>query len=98
MKDFIANSGSRTQMKLSDLDQENSAIWTTIKIQQLLDDFENGVIDIKTIKNSPFKDNDPVWKKANIVFEYTPEELDEIRKCKADPVYFAGKYVKCNLR
>ena len=94
MKDFIANSGSRTQMKLSDLDQENSAIWTTVKVQQLLDDFENGAIDIKTIKNSPFKDNDPVWKKANIVFEYTPEELEEIRKCKADPVYFAGKYAQ----
>ena len=94
MKDFIANSGGRTQMKLSNLDQENSAIWTTVKIQQLLDDFENGVIDIKTIRNSPFKDNDPVWKKANIVFEYTPEELEELKKCKADPVYFASKYAQ----
>lgn len=94
MKDFIASSGSRTQMKLSALDQENTAIWTTAKINKLLEDFENGVIDIKTIKNSPFKDNDPVWKKANIVFEYTPEELEEIRKCKNDPVYFASNYAQ----
>lgn len=94
MRDFIANNGGRTQMKLSNLDQENSAIWTTEKVQKLLDDFENGMIDIKTIKNSPFKDNDPVWKKANIVFEYTPEELEEIKRCKADPVYFASKYAQ----
>jgi hypothetical protein len=94
MRDFIANSGGRTQMKLSNLDQENSAIWTTEKVQKLLDDFENGMIDIKTIKNSPFKDNDPVWKKANIVFEYTPEELEEIKRCKHDPVYFASKYAQ----
>lgn len=94
MRDFIANSGSRTQMKLSSMDQENSAIWTTEKVNKLLDDFENGAIDIKTIKNSPFKDNDPVWKKANIVFEYTPEELEEIRKCKNDPVYFASNYAQ----
>lgn len=94
MRDYIANSGSKTNLKLSNLDEENSAIWTSVKIQQLLDDFENGVIDIKTIKNSPFKDNDPVWKKANIVFEYTPEELEELKRCKADPVYFASRYAK----
>ena len=76
------------------MDQENSAIWTTEKVNKLLEDFENGMIDIKTIKNSPFKDNDPVWKKANIVFEYTPEELEEIRKCKNDPVYFASNYAQ----
>jgi hypothetical protein len=93
MKDFLSNSGS-SRIKLSTLDQENTAIWTSERVQQLLDDFENGLIDIKTIKNSPFKDNDPVWKKANIVFEYTPEELEEIRKCKADPVYFASKYAQ----
>ena len=94
MKDFLTNSGGASRIKLSNLDQENSAIWTSVKVQQLLDDFENGLIDIKTIKNSPFKDNDPVWKKANIVFEYTPEELEEIRRCKADPVYFASKYAQ----
>lgn len=94
MKDFITNSGGTSKLKLSNLDPENNAIWTSEKINQLLEDFENGVIDIKTIKNSPFKDNDPAWKKANLVFEYTPEELDEIRKCKADPVYFASRHAQ----
>ena len=94
MKDFLTNAGGSSRIKLSNLDQDNSAIWTTAKVDQLLEDFENGLIDVKTIKNSPFKDNDPVWKKANIVFEYTPEEIDEIKKCKADPVYFASKYAQ----
>lgn len=94
MRDFITSSGGSTRTKVSNLDEGagSNAIWTSEKVNKLLDDFENGLIDIKTIKNSPFKDNDPAWKKANLVFEYTPEEMDEIAKCKADPVYFANKY------
>ena len=94
MKDFITNGGGSTRAKVSNLDDGagSNAIWTSAKVQKLLDDFENGGIDIKTIKNSPFKDNDPAWKKPNLVFEYTPEEMEEINRCKADPIYFANKY------
>lgn len=94
MKDIISRSGGRSSVKLSNLDQESTAIWTSERVNKLMDDFENGMIDIKTIKNSPFKDNDPALRKANLVFEYTPEELDELRKCKADPLYFAMHYAK----
>jgi len=94
MKDFITNSGGSSRIKVSNLDEEagSNAIWTSDKITKLLEDFENGLIDIKSIKNSPFKDNDLAWKKANIVFEYTPAEIEEITRCKADPIYFANKY------
>jgi len=94
MRDFITNGGGSTRVKVSGLDDGagSNAIWTSAKIDKLLDDFENGLVDIKQIKNSPFKDNDPAWKKANLVFEYTPEEMEEIRKCKEDPIYFANKY------
>lgn len=94
MKDFIVKGGGRSSTKLSNLDQESTAIWTTERVNKLLDDFENGAIDIKTIKNSPFKDNDPALRKANLVFEYTPEELEELSKCKSDPLYFAMNYAK----
>ena len=94
MKDFLS-SGGRTSVQISKMDDtENSAVWTTKKVDQLLADFENGLIDIKTIKNSPFKDNDPAWKKPNLVFEYTPEELEEIKRCKSDVGYFANKYAQ----
>jgi len=94
MRDFITNSGGTSRIKVSNLDEAtgSNAIWTSDKITKLLEDFENGVIDIKSIRNSPFKDNDPAWKKSNIVFEYTPAEMDEITRCKADPIYFANKY------
>jgi hypothetical protein len=94
MKDFITSTGGTTRTKVSNLDEGagSNAIWTSEKVNKLLADFENGLIDIKTVKNSPFKDNDPAWKKANLVFEYTPEEMAEIEKCKADPIYFANKY------
>lgn len=96
MKDYITNSGGSTRTKVSGMDDGtgSNTIWTSAKIDKLLDDFENGAIDIKQIKNSPFKDNDPAWKKPNLVFEYTPEEMEEIRRCKADPIYFANKYCK----
>jgi hypothetical protein len=94
MRDFITSSGGSTRTKVSNLDDGagSNAIWTSEKVNKLLEDFENGLIDIKSVKNSPFKDNDPAWKKANLVFEYTPEEMAEIERCKADPIYFANKY------
>lgn len=94
MKDFLTDTGGSSRIKLSGLDQENLAIWTTERVNQLFKDVEDGVIDIKTIKNSPFKDNDPVWKKANLIFEYTPYEVEEIKKCKNDIIYFANHYAQ----
>lgn len=94
MKDFLTDTGGSSRIKLSGLDQENLAIWTTERVNQLFKDVEDGVIDLKTIKNSPFKDNDPVWKKANLIFEYTPYEVEEIKKCKNDIIYFANHYAK----
>lgn len=94
MKDFISL-GSRSRNSVAGINKGiDGSIWTSKRVNQLLDDFENGLIDIKAIKSSPFKDNDPSWKKANLPFEYTPEEYDEIIKCKEDPIYFIEKYCK----
>ena len=75
MRDFLSNSNGTSPIKLSALEEQpgNSIVWTTAKVQKILDDHEAGLIDIKSLKNSPFKDNDQSWKKANIVWEYTPE-------------------------
>lgn len=94
MKDFLTDSGGSSRIKLSNLDSENLAIWTTERVNQLFKDVEDGAIDIKTIKNSPFKDNDPVWKKANLIFEYTPMEKEELKRCKRDVLYFADHYAQ----
>lgn len=94
MKDFLANTGGSSSVKLSNLDSENLAIWTTEKVNKLLDDIEDGVMDVKSLKHSPFKDNEPAWKKANLIFEYTPDEVEEIRRCKSDVLYFANAYAQ----
>jgi hypothetical protein len=42
----------------------------------------------------PFYDNDPEWRAADIVYEYSEKELVEIAKCAKDVVYFANNYCK----
>ena len=96
MINFLSNSKTaRTVTNVANLDEnsaDSSIVWNTEKVNKLLEDHENGIIDIKTLKHSPFKDNDPSWKKTNIVWQYSPEEYEELEKCKADVVYFAEKY------
>lgn len=43
---------------------------------------------------TPFHEGNPSWRAADVVFEYTEEELMEIAKCAKDVVYFANKYAE----
>jgi len=72
--------------------KENNYIWTTERIDQLIDDINNGVKDIRKLGMSPFKDNDINLRRENLPFEYTPEEIEELSKCKASVMYFALNY------
>ncbi len=98
MKDVMTNGGAFSHRKLSNLsgssEDTNTSIWTTIRINKLLDDIENDGFDIKGLHNSPFKDNDINLKRGNLPFEYTPEEWEELKKCKSDIIYFAINYCK----
>lgn len=98
MKDVMTNGGAFSHRKLSNLsgsaEDTNTSIWTTNRINKLLDDIENDGFDIKGLHNSPFKDNDINLKRGNLPFEYTPEEWEELKKCKADIIYFATNYCK----
>lgn len=95
MKDIMSSRGAFTSRKVSGLgggDEDiNTSIWTTIRINKLLDEIDNG-LDIKGLHNSPFKDNDINLKRANLPFEYTPEEWNELTRCKHDIIYFAYNY------
>jgi hypothetical protein len=94
MKDIMSNSGGFTStrvsaMSSSDPGSNNNYIWTTEKIDKLISDINEGVEDIRKLKNSPFKDNDISLKREKLPFEYTPGEIEELAKCKSSPVYFA---------
>ena len=95
MKDIMSSTGAFTSSKISSIggdSKENSYIWTTEKIDQLIDDINNGTKDVRKLGMSPFKDNDINLRRENLPFEYTPEEIDELSKCKSSVLYFAMNY------
>jgi hypothetical protein len=95
----MSSRGAFTSRKVSGMsgadDDTNSSIWTTIRINKLIEEIDNG-LDIKGLHNSPFKDNDLNLKRPSLPFEYTPEEWLELKRCKEDLLYFAYNY--CNIQ
>ena len=71
-----------------------STVWTTEKIDKLLDDYANGSVDIRGFKGSPFLNNDVNLRKPKLQFQYTKSEMRELKRCAADPIYFARNYCK----
>jgi hypothetical protein len=67
--------------------------WSTEKVDQLNYDAEENGMDYKDVDN-PYHENDPELRKGQILFEYTEWELEEMRKCAENVVYFANKYCK----
>lgn len=72
-------------------DERSSNFWSSAKVEKLIYDAEENGIDYKDVDN-PFHENDPELRKGNILFEYTEWELEEIKKCAEDVVYFADSY------
>lgn len=61
--------------------------WSTEKVEKWKEDAENGIIKGK----SPFfKSSD--FRRANMPFMYTREEIAEIYRCKNDIIYYAETY------
>ena len=65
-----------------------SLIWTSERVEELFNQIEAGIEPNET----PFWDGKPEWRSSNIIFEYTSLELDEIKRCAADVIYFANNY------
>ena len=76
---------------IDDSTTEDRVIWSTEKVNMLTEALDQGI----QIKHAPFWEGDPQWKKGNINFDYTLEEIDDIKKCSRDIVYFTNKY--CNV-
>jgi len=91
MQNPLSRGGGFTSLKLSSLNSEdgNNHIWNSEKVNSIIEKVEIEGLDIRGMQNSPFKENDILLKRANLPFEYTPEEIEELKKCKTDPMYFA---------
>ncbi len=79
---------------MSELKEEkNSNFWSTARVEKIMRDAEDNGVEYKDVDN-PFHENEPDLRRGNILFEYTDWELDEIKKCASDVVYFANNYCK----
>lgn len=67
---------------------EESFSWTSDKVEQLMLAIEDGYKP----KSTPFYEGNSNLRKGNIVFNYTPHEIREIKRCATDIVYFANTY------
>ncbi len=101
MKDFFSNRGTFTNINVAKLDafdpnnpSKGGTIWSTDKIDKLIKDHEDGMIDIAGYKNSPFLSNNINHRKPRLNYSYTKSEMNELRKCAADPIYFGETYCK----
>jgi hypothetical protein len=63
-------------------------IWSTKKINEEIDRVEKGL----PADTRPFYDGKIDMKAADVVFDYTKEEIEELGRCAADVVYFGNKY------
>jgi len=71
-----------------DVLQDESNVWSTLRVNDLLRRIDEEGLDYKEVDN-PFHDQNPELKRANILWEYTPEEIMEIKKCAEDVTYFS---------
>lgn len=86
MNKMIKSSGYELEIQK----QEMTEIWTTKRVNECLDAIDNGI----PLKSSPFYMKNVNLRKANLVYEYTQWEADEIAKCANDICYFADTYCK----
>ena len=73
-------------------EQQETSYWTTARVDELLRRVDEEGLDYKEVDN-PFHDQDPELKRANILWEYTNDEILEMKRCAEDVSYFA-KYCK----
>jgi hypothetical protein len=74
--------------KANNTKENENSYWSTERVNELLRRIDEEGLDYKEVDN-PFHDQNPDLKKANILWEYTEEEILEIKKCAQDATYFA---------
>lgn len=70
---------------------KKNTVWSTKRVDKWMKDYSEGIIH----KDSPWLDGQIGVRNPNLVFEYTPEEIEELTKCAEDIIYFANNYCYC---
>lgn len=87
--DRVAVFDPRIKFATKKQEQEAAVVWSTKSIELAMQAIDEG----QGLRISPFLKSDPNLRKANLLFQYTDEEIAEILKCRKDIVYFAETYV-----
>jgi len=83
--------GSKIQYNSNQENEEFKRVWTTVKVNDCLAMIEKYG---ESPGGTPFLESNPALRAPEIVFEYTEEEIAEIKKCANDVVYFANTYCR----
>lgn len=62
--------------------------WDAESIKKANQSVQRGV----KLKDNPFHKNNPMWKKGDVVYKFSKDELLEYERCMDDIIYFAEKY------
>ncbi len=65
----------------------DKVIWSTSVILKALEGIQQG----QPLKASPFLNKNTKLLKPELVRKYTPEEIEDYKRCATDPIYFASK-------
>jgi len=65
-------------------------VWNSVLVQQTLDKLRMGL----QVNMSCFHESDIELKSANLLYQLTPEEIDEFHKCSNGIIYFVEKYCR----
>ena len=66
-------------------------VWSTKKVDEWMKDYSEGI----NHRENPWLDGMIGIRNPDIVFEYTPEEIQELARCANDIFYFANNYAWC---
>jgi hypothetical protein len=81
--DFMISSSSPTEPN-----HEERLVWSTAAVEKLIRAMDEGA----KVKATPFSEGNMNYRRGNIVFEYTDEEMEHIKKCANDILYFAEHF------
>ena len=70
---------------------KKNVVWSTKAMESWMADHAEGTFH----KENPWLDNQVGVKKAGLLFDYTPEEIQELTKSANDVIYFANHYGYC---
>ena len=82
---------NKAQYQSDTSSEEFRRVWNTDKVNDCLEMLAKYG---ESPGGNPFHDSDPSLRTGEIVFEYTEEEIAEIRKCAGDVIYFANTYCR----